>query len=156
MAILIPEQPKECTYGERLVYEKLGRDLDDDWIILHSLGLHGHATKIWGEADIVVLSSKGIFALEVKGGKVSCTDGVWKFGQPNGLSYTKTEDPWTQAKGTMYAIRKLLVDADKAFEDLLFGFGVVMPMETFTTTGAEIEPAVLLDNRDFRQNLGYS
>lgn len=155
MAILIPEQPKECTYGERLVYEKLGRDLDDDWIVLHSLGLHGHATKIWGEADIVVISSKGIFALEVKGGKVSCTDGVWKFGQPNGLSYTKTEDPWTQAKGTMYAIRKLLVDADKAFEDLLFGFGVVMPMETFTTTGAEIEPAVLLDNRDFRHNLGY-
>lgn len=155
MAILIPEQPKECTYGERLVYEKLGRDLDDDWIVLHSLGLHGHATKIWGEADIVVLSSKGIFALEVKGGKVSCADGVWKFGQPNGLSYTKTEDPWTQAKGTMYAIRKLLVAADKSFEDLLFGFGVVMPMETFTTTGAEIEPAVLLDNRDFRHNLGY-
>jgi hypothetical protein len=155
MAILIPEQPKECTYGERLVYEKLGRDLDDDWIVLHSLGLHGHSTKIWGEADIVVLSSKGIFALEVKGGKVSCTDGVWKFGQPNGLSYTKTEDPWTQAKGTMYAIRKLLVDADKAFEDLLFGFGVVMPMEMFTTTGAEIEPAVLLDNREFRHNLGY-
>ncbi len=155
MAILIPEQPKECTYGERLVYEKLGRDLDDDWIVLHSLGLHGHATKIWGEADIVVLSSKGIFALEIKGGKVSCNDGLWKFGQPNGQCYTKREDPWTQAKGTMYAIRELLVAADKTFESLLFGFGVVMPMETFTTTGAEIEPAVLLDDREFRRNLGY-
>ena len=90
MAILIPDQPKECTYGERLVYEKLGRDLEKDWIILHSLGLHGHKTKIWGEADIVILSTRGIFALEVKGGKVSCKDGVWHFGSP-GQEYTKKE-----------------------------------------------------------------
>ena len=86
MATLIPEQPKDCPRGERMAYEKLGRDLDKDWIILHSLGLHGHETKIWGEADIVVLSTKGIFALEVKGGKVSCNMGVWTFGEPGGLA----------------------------------------------------------------------
>ena len=60
---------RTVPYGERSVYEKLGRDLDKDWVVLHSLGLHGHETKIWGEADIVVLSTKGIFALEVKGGQ---------------------------------------------------------------------------------------
>lgn len=59
MAILIPDQPKECTYGERIVYERLGRDLDAEWVVLHSLGLRGHETKIWGEADFVVLSTKG-------------------------------------------------------------------------------------------------
>lgn len=154
-AALIPEQPKECPYGERIVYEKLGRDLDDDWVILHSLGLHGHATKIWGEADIVVLSTKGVFALEVKGGKVSCEKGVWTFGEPNGASYTKREDPWSQAKGSMFAVQEKLCDSERAFGDMLFGFGVVMPMETFTTTGAEIEPAVLLDRREFRANLRY-
>ncbi|MEQ6351804.1 nuclease-related domain-containing DEAD/DEAH box helicase [Ralstonia pseudosolanacearum] len=155
MATLIPEQPKDCPYGERLVYEKLGRDLDADWIALHSLGLHGHESKIWGEADIVVLSTKGVFALEVKGGKVSCDKGVWTFGEPTGLSYSKREDPWTQAKHTMFAVQKTLREADRAFADVLFGFGVVMPMETFTTTGAEIEPAVLLDKRDFGANLGW-
>lgn len=155
MAILIPEQPKECPYGERIVYEKLGRDLDADWIVLHSLGLHGHDTKIWGEADIVVLSTKGIFALEVKGGKVSCEKGVWTFGEPNGRSYTKLEDPWTQAKGVMYAVQTALRAADAAFADVLFGFGVVMPMETFAIPGTEFEPAVLLDKREFRANLGW-
>lgn len=155
MAILIPDLPKDCPYGERRVYEKLGRDLDPDWVVLHSLGLHGHATKIWGEADIVVLSTKGIFALEVKGGKVSCVNGVWHFGEPGSEGYTKKEDPWTQAKGTMFAIREKLIAADSVFQEILFGFGVVMPMETFTTTGAEIEPAVLLDHREFRPNLGY-
>lgn len=153
MALLIPEQPKECPYGERSVYERLGRDLEASWIVLHSLGLHGHETKIWGEADIIVLSTKGIFALEVKGGKVSCHDGLWTFGEPNGPSYTKREDPWTQAKTAMFAVRKKLEKVDPVFADLLFGFGVVMPNETFTTTGAEIEPAVLLDKRDFRASL---
>ena len=155
MAALIPEQPKDCPYGERSVYEKLGRDLHADWIVLHSLGLHGHEKKIWGEADIVVLSTKGFFALEVKGGKVSCKEGVWHYGEPGKPGYTKKEDPWTQAKGCMFAVRERLIQVDHAFGELLFGFGVVMPVETFTTTGAEIEPAVLVDSREFRhQNLG--
>lgn len=155
MAILIPEQPKECPYGERIVYERLGKDLASEWVILHSLGLHGHESKIWGEADIVVLSTKGFFALEVKGGKVSCSNGVWQFGDPSGKSYTKNEDPWTQASGAMFAMRKRLLEAGEGFGDLLFGYGVVMPMERFTTTGAEIEQEVLLDVREFRKNLGF-
>lgn len=155
MAILIPEQPKECPYGERIVYEKLGRDLDGEWIILHSLGLHGHETKIWGEADIVVLSTKGIFALEVKGGRVSCKNGVWTFGDPSRDSYSKKEDPWTQAKGTMYAVKEKLCEVEPSFQTLLFGFGVVMPLEVFTVDGAEFELEVLLDKREFRKNLGW-
>ena len=155
MAILIPDVPKDCTYSERLVYERLGRELPDDWVVLHSLGLPGHETKIWGEADIVVLSTKGIFAIEVKGGSVRCIDGVWHFGQPGAKEYTKKEDPWSQAQGAMSAIRKKLVEADPQFGDILTGFGVVMPMTTFTTTSAEIEPAVLLDRRDFIENLGW-
>jgi hypothetical protein len=155
MATLIPDTPKDCPYGERITYEKLGRDLDMDWIVLHSLGLPGHPTKIWGEADIVVLSTKGFFALEVKGGKVSCNKGIWHFGDPGSTGYTKKEDPWTQAKGTMFAVKERLADQDKSLSDLLFGFGVVMPMETFLATGAEIEPAVLLDHRNFRRSLGF-
>ena len=155
MAILIPDTPKDCPHGERITFEKLGRDLDKDWVVLHSLGLHGHATKIWGEADIVVLSTKGFFALEVKGGAVSCTDGVWQFGVPGKPMYTKKEDPWTQAKGTMFAIRERLEKADPSMKNLLMGFGVVMPMVSFNGVGAEIEPEVLLDREEFRSDLGF-
>ncbi|NBB59997.1 DUF2075 domain-containing protein [Pseudomonas sp. ODNR1LW] len=155
MAELIPDQPKDCTVGERIVLEKLARDLGRDCIILHSLGLHSHETKIWGEADLVVLSTKGFFVLEVKGGKVGCRDGVWTFGDPSGgKSYTKKEDPWTQASGAMFALRNRLGKGNPRLAKLLTGFGVVMPMVEFTATGAEIEPEVLLDLRGFRRNLG--
>lgn len=154
MAILIPEVPKKCNVSERLVFERLGRELPDDWVVLHSLGLPGHEEKIWGEADIVVLSSHGVFALEVKGGRVACQDGVWTFGGSDINSYSKKEDPWTQAKGTMMAIRTRLQAELPEFKNVVFGYGVVMPMTRFTTTGAEIVPEVLLDRRDFRQKLG--
>lgn len=153
MAILIPDVPKKCPTSERIVFERLGRELPDDWVVLHSLGLPGHQTKIWGEADIVVLSTLGVFALEVKGGHVSCLDGVWSFGGPDFESYSKREDPWTQSKGTMMAIRERLQAAGPEFRNTLFGFGVIMPMTRFTATGAEIIPEVLLDKRDFRQQL---
>lgn len=154
MATLIPQIPKDCPYGERVTYERLGRDLDPGWIVMHSLGLHGHKTKIWGEGDIVVLSTLGFFCLEVKGGRVSCKDGVWHY-SGGGSSYTKREDPWTQAQGTMQAVKKVLEQHDPNLCDVLHGFGVVMPLETFTTPGAEFEPAVLLDQRGFDRSLQH-
>lgn len=153
MAVLIPDVPKKCPNGERVVYEKLGRELPADWVILHSLGLPRHEKKIWGEADIVVLSTHGIFALEVKGGRVSCHEGVWRFEGPDFQAYTKREDPWTQSKSSMMTVRKALHDANPAFEEVLFGYGVVMPFTQFDATGAEILPEVLLDKRTFRQGI---
>lgn len=152
MAVLIPDVPDKCPNSERLVYERLGRELPDDWVVLHSLGLPGHETKIWGEADMIVLSTLGVFALEVKGGKVSCSDGVWTF-SGDFRSYSKRESPWTQASGAMNAVKSRLQEANGSFKDALFGFGVVMPYTEFRQTGAEIVPEVLLDKRQFRDTL---
>ncbi len=154
MAVLIPDVPVNCPNSERLVYGRLGRELPDDWVVLHSLGLPGHETKIWGEADMIVLSSHGVFALEIKGGKVSCADGVWTF-SGDFQSYSKRESPWKQASGAMNTVRDRLHKTAGSFKDVLFGFGVVMPYTQFTTTGAEIVPEVLLDKRQFRDTLGH-
>lgn len=153
MAILIPDVPKDCPNGERVVFEKLGRELPADWVVLHSLGLPRHETKIWGEADVVVISSHGVFSLEVKGGQVSCENGVWRFEGPDFQSYTKREDPWTQSKSALMAVRKSLCDANPAFEEVLFGYGVIMPFTRFDATGAEFLPEVLLDRKAFRQGM---
>lgn len=152
MAILIPDVPRDCPNSERHTYERLGRELPDAWIVLHSLGLAGHESKIWGEADIVILSERGIFALEVKGGAVECVDGIWRY-SGDFPTFTKQESPWAQAMGAMAAVRRRLHDAKPAFRDVRFGFGVVMPYTTFTATGAEIIPEILLDRRSFRQPL---
>ena len=152
MAVLIPDVPKDCPNSERYVYERLGRELPEPWIVLHSLGLAGHESKIWGEADIVILSEHGVFALEVKGGNVDCVDGVWTYSGDFG-TFTRRESPWSQAMGSLGAIRNQLRKAKPAFRNVLFGFGVVMPYTAFTARGPEIIPEVLLDRRSFRQSL---
>jgi hypothetical protein len=155
VATLIPSVPKDCTRSERIVFERLGRELDPSWIILHSLGLKDHERKLRGETDAVVLSTRGIFALEVKGGRVSCRDGIWYFGSPGGREYSRQEDPWTQASGGMFAIRKRITEIAPELSNLLFGFGVVMPMERFSADGEEIDREVLLDRADFDRNFGF-
>ena len=149
---MIPDVPKDCPNSERQVYERLGRELPDAWIVLHSLGLAGHESKIWGEADIVILSEYGVFAVEVKGGTVDCVDGIWSF-SGDFKTFTKRESPWQQAMGALGAIRQRLQKVRPAFRNVLFGFGVAMPYTTFTATSAEIIPEVLLDRRSFRQPL---
>ena len=155
MAVLIPDTPKDCTRSERVVYQRLGAELDKDWVILHSLGLTDHATKRRGEADIVILSTQGIFVLEVKGGHVSCKAGKWYFGTAGEIVGEKEEDPWTQATGGMFALIKRIKKEAPDLESLIFGFGVVMPMERFTTRGEEFDLKVLLDKRDFGRNLSF-
>lgn len=155
MAILVPETPKDCPNGERVVFERFARDLDDDWVVLHSLGLVKHNKKLWGEADFILVTTKGVFAVEVKGGRVSCRDGEWIHEAPGRVPYRRRESPWTQAKDAMYAVIDSLVRADKSLGRLLFGYGVIMPHERFKTTGPEIELETLLNVDSFGRNLRF-
>lgn len=155
MAVLIPDVPGKCTGSERQVFQRLERELDDDWIVLHSLGLANHDAKLWGEADFVVLSTKGLFVLEVKGGDVSCQDGIWHYGKPGSRDYfTKREGPFKQAKDALFALKKIL-DREPDLQQLLTGYGVVMPHAVFAMEGPEIEQGVLLDKRNFPKHLGF-
>jgi hypothetical protein len=156
MAVLIPDTPSNCGRGEQQVFNRLAHDLDDDrWVVLHSLGLVHHDKKLWGEIDFALLTTRGIFVIEVKGGKVSCKDGKWIHEMVGKDPYIRHESPWKQAKDAMFALEKEVRRLAPGLPDLLFGYGVIMPHETFVATGPEIEPAVLLDRRDFGRNLGF-
>lgn len=155
MAVLIPDTPATCPNGERWVFDRFERDLDDDWVVLHSLGLVAHPKKLWGEIDFVVISTKGIFVIEVKGGMISCKDGRWKHERPGREPYYRNESPWKQAQGAMVALLRRLEKDAPELADFLIGYGIIMPHETFTARGPEIEPEVLLDKRTFGRNLGF-
>lgn len=152
---MIPDQPKPNTSkAERRLFNRLRSELPDDCYVLHSLGLADHETKRWGEADFVILSPRGIFVIEVKGGGVNCENGVWIFTNRRGESNQKTEGPFEQAKKGMFEVEKLLRDA--GLRNMLIGFGVIISDDTFTTVGAEILPEVLLDRRNIHKPLiGY-
>jgi ATP:corrinoid adenosyltransferase len=153
MAIMIPDTTRaNASLAERRLFNRFRSELPDDCYVLHSLGLTNHKNKLWGECDFVVLSGLGIFVLEVKGGYVSCENGIWRFTRSDGVSDTKPEGPFEQAKNAMFAVRNA-VEYSPELKGFLFGYGVIIPDDTFIQTGPEIQLGVLLDRRHIHNTL---
>ena len=79
MAIMIPSviSPDVKSNAEKHIFKWFQKAPGtEDWIILHSLGVSNHKKVIHGEVDFFALIPEmGIFALEVKGGRVRRQNG---------------------------------------------------------------------------------
>ena len=80
MATMIPARidSDEVSAAERRVFGLLENDPGTtDWTVLHSLGIARRATGPYGEIDfVIIIPAKGVICLEVKGGRLSCEEGV--------------------------------------------------------------------------------
>src|SRR4051794_26073995 len=72
---------------------------------LYSFHLRQHAHAVMGEVDFLLLFDDSFVAVEVKGGRISRTGGVWQFKDRQGHTNTKREGPFDQARRGMYAVR---------------------------------------------------
>ena len=82
----------------------------EKWIVLHSLSLSKVAQRRYGEVDFVIIApGKGVFAVEVKTGKVNRHEGVWEFTDRYGNINKKTRGPFEQARDGMFAVRTELI-----------------------------------------------
>lgn len=151
---MIPSEPLHTdSYAEMRVFDQLRASFSGEdqtgWFAMHSLNLPRHEYKRFGEIDFIVCGPDGIFILEVKGGGVSCRDGVWetrnRFGESNRLK----ESPFKQAEGAMHGLTKKLPHMlQHAF---VSGYGVVMPDVENLPESAEWDRTVLADAKDVKQ-----
>ncbi|MCC7083421.1 MAG: NERD domain-containing protein/DEAD/DEAH box helicase [Pirellulales bacterium] len=157
MARMIPStiHPHVRSSAERRLFEVI-RDAPgtEDWVCLHSLGLARHASKRRGEIDFLLLTRKGIFVLEVKGGGVAREGGIWRFTDRYGDVHSKHESPFDQASSGMFALEEDIrreYQQDERRSRLLFGFGAMFPDIVFDVTGTEADPRQVYDSRDRRR-----
>lgn len=145
MAVMIPEyiSPDTKSAAERKIYrwfkEAPGTE---DWIVLHSLGIAKHETVIEGEVDFLALvPGRGIFALEVKGGRVRRENGIWFFEDKYGNINQKARGPFDQAKEGIHSIiDSLSAKADHAHENIkhiFYGYGVMFPDIEYDSIGVD-------------------
>ena len=121
LAKTIPPYLKNAKSGGEKIVFALAEEMkvSSDWVMLHSLNVPKHRYKPWSELDFVLVSSHGILVFEVKGGRVTCEDGIWRFQDRYGTYHRKSEGPFDQAKSGMYALRKML-------EDMVRNCGAIM------------------------------
>lgn len=156
MARMIPSviSPETKSGAEKKIF-KWFQDASntEDWVVFHSLGIAHHQTLIEGEVDFLVVAPKlGIFALEVKGGRVKRTDGMWTFTNRAGNVTTKSRGPFEQASEAIFSIMAAIKEkADSVHYrvcDLHFGFGVMVPDIEYGTMGIDEEPWQVFDCND--------
>lgn len=151
---MIPSEPvNRKSKAELRVFDQLraafsGAD-QNGWFAMHSLNLPKHEYKRFGEIDFVVCGPEGLFVLEVKGGGVTCRDGIWETCDRYGNQHRLKESPFRQAESALHdGLKKKIPQIETAF---VIGYGVVMPDVVNFPESAEWDRSVLADANDFKQ-----
>lgn len=162
MGTMIPKylSPEIKSNAERKIFEWFRDDPNTSgWFILHSLGIANHKTVLYGEIDFLVIAPKlGVFALEVKGGRVRRENGIWIFTNKYGNESTKRRGPFEQANEGIFSIfhelkRKCGVNSSLA--KILFGSGVMFPDIEFRVTDLDAEQWQVFDKNDKNNVIDY-
>lgn len=135
-----------------LFFEFRDFNTTEKYIVLHSLALSEHVNNIFGEIDFVIICSKGVLCIEVKGGLVDCSGGQWTFTNRYGKTNTKTEGPFQQVQGNMQSLRSYLVKRLGKWDSLVscqYASCVIMPDFEFTYRGIEVIPEILFDKSNY-------
>ncbi len=150
---MVPNGPyRTRSEAEKRIFGRLRSALDDRHAAYHSLKPTRHPYKRFPEIDFVVCGPDGLYVLEVKGGRVSCQDGVWQYEDRYGRCSESQEGPFRQAET---ALRGLMEDLRANLpvgipDRITSGYGVVFPDCGFPNEGAEWDRAMVADARASR------
>lgn len=154
MAKMIPAalSPAVKSQAERKIYEWFKNDpVTKDWVVFHSLGIENHQTVVFGEVDFLVCASNlGVFALEVKGGRISRKDGIWVYTDKYGVEHEKVRGPFEQASESMYSIKDELSkrNISRNAKNSLCGYGVMFPDIEYVNSDIDVNQKEIFDKRD--------
>jgi hypothetical protein len=129
---MIPSVPyRTNSNAEKKVFDLLRVALPkSDFTAYHSLNLPRHKYKRFGEIDFLLCGSKGLFVLEIKGGRVSCDENrEWHFTNHKGEEFKKRESPFRQSESALHGFMTILKQkfSEQIVSQFVIGYGVVLP-----------------------------
>lgn len=153
---MIPSTPHGThSRAEKRTFDMLRkafRHSPGEYTAYHSINLTRHAYKRFGEIDFLICSRTGIYVLEVKGGGISCKNGVWSYSDRYGKSHQSVEGPFRQAESALHALCSNLGEAlsPTLLSRFHIGYAVVFPDCIWKTSGAEWDRRIIADARDLK------
>lgn len=130
MARCIPDTIPQRLFvkSEARLFERLRRELPDDYVLLHSLNIPGKRAGSDVESDFVLLHPKCRLVLEVKGGGIECAEGVWYTNNSKGRH--EITPPFHQARFNSFDIYDHLKNSfgpGSLGHKGLFGYAIILP-----------------------------
>jgi hypothetical protein len=143
--------PGTASPGEKEIFHRLRDDPGtENWIVLHSLLLARHPTRVSGEADfVVIIPDLGVLVVEVKACRsLRVIDGLWYYGHdPN----PDPRGPFKQASEAMHAVRAYATTQRPELSRIVFWSAVVFPYVPFDIRSDEWNAWQVVDAPRFRQ-----
>jgi len=129
-----PQAAADAPASEKKVLAALAK-LPNSFTVFHGvnwLNLNPRAKQRVGETDLVILHQKlGVLVVEVKGGHITCTDGVWYSTDRHDEEHRLKRSPAEQARGNMYLLKEKLETSrtipSYVFDQGLIGYAVWFP-----------------------------
>ncbi|MDF6103646.1 nuclease-related domain-containing DEAD/DEAH box helicase [Gordonia hongkongensis] len=123
--------PADFPFGspsnaERRVFESLQASTTPG-TALHSLNLPEHDYKLTAELDFVLVLDEMVLALEVKGGRVAQTGGMWTYTDRFDVAHHSPEGPFKQVTSGMHSLRRRVRERFPDLQDVAFGTLVITP-----------------------------
>jgi len=118
MILIPPYCHKDTPKSEKKVFNALkidNNEITKKWIVYHSLNYpvsisktKRNSFKYFGESDFLILAQDiGIINIEVKGGSITCSDGIWSLKSRN-ENKNLAKSPIKQAHDTKYNIQEYI------------------------------------------------
>ena len=155
---MVPNSPYDTgSQAEKRIFDRLRRTFDDRWVACHSLKPTRHPHKRFPEIDFVICGPEGLCVLEVKGGRVACHDGAWRYEDRYGRAVESWEGPFRQAETALHGLMEDLRAGLPAgvVDRFTIGYGVVFPDCDFGGEGVEWDRAMVADARASRDLEGW-
>ena len=121
-----------------------------EWICLHSLRLDEHSYQACGEIDFLFLGPEGIFACEVKGGRVSFNGKVWTMKNRFGHDHNEHRGPFKQSEDAHFSLKADLLkipSLHNLIPRVRFGWFVSFPEIEFDVDSVEWSKEIISDIR---------
>jgi hypothetical protein len=154
---MIPDTPHGThSQAEKRIFDRLraafANERDGNYTAYHSLNLTRHAYKRFGEIDFLICCPHGIYALEVKGGRVACREGVWQYTNRYEEVTKSVEGPFKQVESALHGLMSILRDhlTCRVIDQFSIGYGVLFPDCEWLVPGAEWAPQTLADARNYK------
>ena len=129
----------------------------DSWTVLHSLGLSRRPSGPYGEIDfVIVIPGEGVICLEVKGGRVSCDNGVWQTVDKTGRVHCLNKSPFLQSRNSMFALKNSIrkkFGIKHCLSRCPIGSAVAFPDIPCPPVSPEFERTDVLDENDMSRSI---
>jgi len=146
--------PSDCkSPGEVDFFNRASACKDiKDWVVIHSLHIAHHKTRVMGEIDfLVIVPNLGVLAVEIKAHQyINVKDGIWYMGRKDRNGTQKS--PFVQINDSLFSLKEYIKSKNNLLSKIPFFPLVIFTDFEFNHSSIEWKNSQFISKKEYRSN----